>query len=53
MIAKGGYVYIVSNKSRTMLYVGVTSNLISRITEHREKNQEGFTAKYNCVYLIY
>ncbi|MBX9850772.1 MAG: GIY-YIG nuclease family protein [Cytophagaceae bacterium] len=53
MIAKGGYVYITSNKSRTMLYTGVTSHLISRIADHREKKQAGFSFKYNCLYLIY
>ncbi|MBX9851218.1 MAG: GIY-YIG nuclease family protein [Cytophagaceae bacterium] len=53
MIAKGGYVYITSNKSRTILYTGVTSHLISRTTDHKEKKKPGFTFKYNCLYLIY
>jgi putative endonuclease len=53
MNAKGGYVYILSNKSRTILYIGVTSNLKSRIVEHQEKIFDGFTSKYNCIYLVY
>ncbi|MBX9853739.1 MAG: GIY-YIG nuclease family protein [Cytophagaceae bacterium] len=53
MSPKGGYVYIVSNKSRTILYTGVTSNLIARTFEHKEKKLIGFTYKYNCQYLIY
>jgi putative endonuclease len=47
-------VYIVSNKARTVLYIGVTSNLERRMYEHSTgffKNS--FTAKYNCRYLIY
>ncbi len=53
MKEKGGYVYIVSNKLRTVLYVGVTSNLYGRITDH--KNGEGcyFTKKYKCSDIIY
>ncbi|MFK7899468.1 MAG: GIY-YIG nuclease family protein [Cyclobacteriaceae bacterium] len=53
MFGKGGYVYIVSNKRRTVLYIGVTSNLYNRIYEH--KNQEGakFTSKYNCTDIVY
>jgi putative endonuclease len=49
----GGYIYIVSNKLRTVLYIGVTSGLYSRITEH--KNGEGcaFTKKYKCTDIIY
>lgn len=52
-MAKGGYVYILTNKNRTVLYIGVTSNLYSRVYQH--KNQEGsqFTKKYNCKFLIY
>jgi putative endonuclease len=53
MIAKGGYVYIVTNKYRTTLYIGVTSNLYARITEHKSVEGSVFTGKYNCKDLIY
>jgi len=50
----GGCVYIITNKINTVLYIGVTSNLYSRITEHRDKKHpSSFTAKYNCNKLIY
>ena len=48
------YVYIVTNKSRTVLYVGVTNNIGRIIQQHTEKlNTNSFTAKYNASYLIY
>ncbi|NWF88537.1 MAG: GIY-YIG nuclease family protein [Ignavibacteriaceae bacterium] len=46
------YVYIMSNKSET-LYTGVTSNLVRRVYEHKEKLIEGFTSKYNINRLVY
>ncbi len=46
------YVYIMTNKSRT-LYTGVTSNLIRRVYEHKNKLIDGFTKKYNITKLIY
>ncbi len=50
---KNGYVYIVTNKNNTVLYTGVTSDLIKRIDQHKNKLIKGFTAKYNCNKLIY
>ena len=50
---KVGYVYILSNKVNTVLYVGVTSNLIKRVWEHKNKVVPGFTAKYNVDKLVY
>jgi len=50
----GGSVYIVTNKNRTTLYVGVTSNLAARIQEHREKKYpHSFTARYNLDRLVF
>ena len=46
------YVYIAASVSRT-LYVGVTNNLLRRIYEHRQKLQDGFTARYNVNRLVY
>jgi putative endonuclease len=51
---KGGTVYIMTNKGKTTLYVGVTSKFISRIMEHRTKKYpKSFTARYNLTRLVY
>ena len=50
---KGAYVYILSNKRNGTLYTGVTSNLVKRIFEHKEKVVSGFSAKYNLALLVY
>jgi len=49
---KGGYVYIATNKSRT-LYIGVTNNLEHRMWEHKQKAGSKFAAKYNITRLVY
>jgi putative endonuclease len=46
------YVYIMTNRSRT-LYTGVTSNLVRRVYEHKNKLVDGFTKKYNITRLVY
>jgi putative endonuclease len=51
--AKQYYVYILTNKGNTVLYIGVTNNLERRIFEHKNKLVEGFTKKYNLNKLIY
>ena len=47
------YVYIMANQYNTTLYTGVTSNLVRRVFQHREKLVEGFTKKYNINKLVY
>jgi putative endonuclease len=47
------YVYIVTNKNHSVLYIGVTGNLQGRIYEHRERLTDGFTKKYQATKLIY
>ena len=48
------YVYILTNKSKTVLYTGMTNNLKRRLQEHKEKlYPTSFTAKYNIGFLIY
>ena len=47
------WVYILSNKTRSVLYVGVTNDLYRRYIEHRTESTEGFTKKYKCHYLLY
>jgi putative endonuclease len=50
---KTGYVYIVTNKPFGTLYIGVTSDLIKRIAEHRQKQVDGFTKTYSLNQLVY
>ncbi len=51
---KPGYIYILTNKNNTTLYVGATSQLEERINQHRSKlNKKSFTAKYNLNKLVY
>lgn len=51
---RGGYTYILTNKNKTVLYTGVTSNLKSRVREHKLKiYPNSFTAKYNCNQLVW
>jgi len=51
---KGGVVYILTNKLNTVLYTGVTSNLLKRLYEHKNKIYKGsFTSKYGVFKLVY
>ena len=43
----------MTSKNNTVLYTGVTNNLIRRVYEHKEKIIDGFTKKYNCTKLVY
>ena len=47
------YVYILSNAHRTVLYVGMTSDLRRRLRQHREGRASAFTTQYNAATLIY
>ncbi|WP_165020928.1 GIY-YIG nuclease family protein [Dysgonomonas sp. ZJ279] len=50
------YVYIITNKSKAVLYIGVTNDLARRLYEHQEDSGNGkrhFTGRYNICYLIY
>lgn len=48
------YVYIMTNKSHSVLYTGVTNNLSNRIAEHAGKyTDKSFTSKYNVNKLVY
>ena len=47
------FVYILCNKHRTVLYVGVTSELRVRVYKHKTKELKGFTSKYNVDQLVY
>jgi putative endonuclease len=51
---KGGYVYIITNKHNTALYVGVTSGLVKRMWEHRSRlHAANLTARHNLNKLVY
>ncbi len=51
---RGGSVYILTNQHHTTLYVGVTSDLPKRISQHRDKfYPTSFTAKYHINKLVY
>ena len=47
------YLYITTNRARRPLYTGMTNDLLVRIGQHKEKNIEGFTKKYNLDRLVY
>ena len=48
------YVYILTNKTKTVLYIGVTNNLKVRLQQHLENlNPTSFTSKYNVHFLLY
>jgi len=48
-----GFVYIMTNVTRSILYIGVTSNLKRRITEHKEGHGSEFTIKYEVKDLMF
>ncbi|MDQ8004121.1 MAG: GIY-YIG nuclease family protein [Pedobacter sp.] len=51
---RGGVVYILTNYTHTTLYTGVTSDLLFRMIEHREKLfPKSFSSKYNVNKLVY
>ena len=50
---KGGWVYILTNRANGILYVGVTNDLIRRVSEHRMGAVPGFTKRYGLKSLVY
>jgi putative endonuclease len=47
------FIYFLTNRKNTVLYIGMTNNLERRIYEHKNKLVEGFTKKYNLDKLVY
>ena len=47
------YTYILCNKARTVLYIGVTNGLTKRVLQHRSGKTEGFTLRYHCDRLVH
>lgn len=51
---KGGCIYFMTNEYNNVLYLGVTSDLQTRIYQHKNKEfPRSFTARYNCNKLVY
>ena len=53
MNSKQYFVYIATNKRNTVIYTGVTSNLIRRAWQHRNRKRSVFTTRYNVDKLVY
>ena len=47
------FVYIVTNKYNTVVYIGITNDLERRLYEHKQKLNKGFTSQYNCNKLVW
>ena len=47
------YIYILSNWTNKVIYIGVTNNLSRRLFEHKNKLHDGFSKKYNLNKLVY
>ena len=47
------FIYILASKRNGTLYLGITSNLLKRVYEHKNNLIEGFTKKYNVHTLVY
>ena len=47
------WVYMMSNKTRSTLYIGVTNDPLMRVAQHRRGEIPGFTRDYHCVVLVY
>jgi len=47
------YIYILTNRYNTVLYIGVTNNLGRRVNEHKARLNRGFTWRYNVDKLVY
>jgi len=52
-MVKKAYVYILASERNGTLYVGVTSNIIKRVYEHKNDLVDGFTRKYQVHHLVY
>ncbi len=53
MVSRNYYVYIMTNRYDTVLYTGVTNDLVKRVAQHREKATPGSMSHYNVVKLVY
>lgn len=51
-MGKPMYVYVMTNANRTVLYTGVTNDLVRRVQEHRSGGVAGFTSRYGAARLV-
>lgn len=51
-MARGGYTYIMTNKARGVLYIGVTADLGARVAQHRSGAGSAFCRKYGLTRLV-
>jgi len=47
------HIYMLSNRYDTVIYIGVTGDLVKRIWQHKQKEMDGFTKRYNVDKLVY
>ena len=47
------HVYIMTNKYNKVLYTGVTSDIVKRVKQHKDKFYKGFSSRYNCDKLVF
>ncbi|HYK24546.1 MAG TPA: GIY-YIG nuclease family protein [Candidatus Acidoferrum sp.] len=50
---KAFYVYMMTNRSRVVLYTGITNSLMRRVSQHQNSEIEGFTKTYKVNRLVY
>jgi len=53
MPSYGGYVYILTDENFKRIYIGYTSDLITRISEHIHEKHKGYTQKHNLKFLVF
>ena len=53
MFQKQFYVYIMANDRKPTLYTGITSDLVARVYQHKEKSTDSFTKQYDLEKLVY
>ncbi len=53
MLHRSYFVYIMTNRTKTVLCAGVTNDLKRRVWQHKEKLLEGFTSRYQVTMLVY
>lgn len=51
-MAQGGYTYIMTNKPRGVLYIGVTADLAMRVDQHKRGVGSSFCRKYNLTHIV-